>query len=94
MTRQMIALRPAAYEKLKNLTAELSRQKGYKISMAAVVEAAIDYIERLESMNDEADQVGYVEKVGQQIRGLTTEIMGQHPMNNTSPSETTITLKK
>ena len=65
MPRHMIALRPVAFEKLQNLTAELSRQAGWKLSMAQVVEMAIDYIEKLEAMKDEDDEVGHLEKAAQ-----------------------------
>ena len=59
MSRHTIALRPVAYQKLKDLTEELSKQAGWKLTMAAVVEMAIDHIDRLESMRDENDIAAY-----------------------------------
>ena len=59
MSRHTIALRPVAYQRLKDLTEELSKQAGWKLTMAAVVEMAIDHIDRLESMKDENDVAAY-----------------------------------
>ena len=59
MARHTIALRPVAYQKLKDLTEELSRQAGWKLSMAQVVEMAIEHIDRLESMKHEGDVASY-----------------------------------
>ncbi len=68
MVRHTVALRPVAFQKLQNLTEELSRQAGWKLSMAQVVEMAIDQVERIEAMKDEDDIVGYREKEEQQRR--------------------------
>ena len=59
MARHTIALRPVAYQKLKDLTEELSKQAGWKLTMAQVVEMAIDTVDRLESMKDENDVAAY-----------------------------------
>jgi hypothetical protein len=59
MARHTIALRPVAYQKLKDLTEELSKQAGWKLTMAAVVEMAIEHLDRLESMKDENDIASY-----------------------------------
>ena len=67
----MIQLRPAAYDKLKLLTAELSRQAGWKLSMTAVVEMALDQVERIEAMKNEDDVLGYREKEAEQLRQYT-----------------------
>ena len=45
MVRHTVALRAVAFQKLQNLTEELSRQAGWKLSMAQVVEMAIDQVE-------------------------------------------------
>ena len=54
-----IGLRPVAYQKLRDLTEEISRKRGFKISMAQVVEMAIEHIDRLESMENENDFAAY-----------------------------------
>ena len=59
MARHTIALRPVAYQKLKDLTEEISRKRGYHISMAQVVEASIEFLDRLESMEDETDVAAF-----------------------------------
>ena len=59
MARHTIALRPVAYQRLKDLTEELSKQAGWKLTMAQVVEMAIDHIDRLESMKHENDIAAY-----------------------------------
>ena len=59
MARHTIALRPVAYQKLKDLTEELSKQAGWKLTMAQVVEMALDHIDRLESMTHEGDIAAY-----------------------------------
>ena len=59
MARHQIGLRPVAYQKLKDLTEELSKQAGWKLTMAQVVEMAIDTVDRLESMKDENDIAAY-----------------------------------
>ena len=55
MARNTVALRPAAFQKLTDLTEEISRKRGYKISKAQVIEAALELIDRLESMESEDD---------------------------------------
>ena len=59
MARHTVALRPVAYQRLKDLTEELSKQAGWKLSMAAVIEMMIDHTDRLESMRDENDVASY-----------------------------------
>ena len=55
MAKHTIALRPMAYERLRDVTEEISRKRGVRVTMAAVVEAAIELIDRLESMEHEND---------------------------------------
>ena len=92
MVRHTVALRPVAFQKLQNLTEELSRQAGWKLSMAQVVEMAIDYIEKLEAMKDEDDEVGYKEKEEQQRRDYMRG--DKQPTKHTDLTNTTITVDK
>ena len=59
MVKKNVGLRPVAYQRLKEVTEEISRKRGVKITMAAVVEAAIELIDRLESMEHENDMAGF-----------------------------------
>ena len=59
MARHQIGLRPVAFQKLQDLTEELSQQAGWKLTMAQVVEMAIDHIDKLESMKHEGDIASY-----------------------------------
>ena len=59
MVKKNVGLRPVAYQRLKDVTEEISRKRGVKISMAQVVEAAIELIDRVESMQDENDVAGF-----------------------------------
>ena len=59
MVKKNVGLRPVAYQRLKDVTEEISRKRGVKITMAAVVEAAVELIDRLESMEDEDDTAGF-----------------------------------
>ena len=45
----------ATYVKLVDLQEEISRKRGYKVSLAQLMEAAVGLIDRLESMEDEND---------------------------------------
>ena len=59
MAKHQIALRPAAYQKLCDLQEEISRKRGYKISKAQIIEAALGLVDRLESMEHENDMAGF-----------------------------------
>ena len=59
MVKKSVGLRPVAYQRLKDVTEEISRKRGVKLTMAAVIEAAIELIDRLESMQDENDVAGF-----------------------------------
>ena len=54
-----VRLRPVAYQRLVDLTEEISRKRGVKVSKAQVLEAAIELVDRLESMEDENDLDGF-----------------------------------
>ena len=45
----------ATYVKLVDLQEEISRKRGYKVSLAQLMEAAVGLIDRLESMENEDD---------------------------------------
>ena len=49
----------ATYVKLVDLQEEISRKRGYKVSLAQLLEAAVGLIDRLESMEDENDIAAY-----------------------------------
>ena len=55
----MVKLRPVAHQKLRDLAEEISRKRGVKVTMAQVVEAAIELIDRLEGMDHEGDIAGF-----------------------------------
>ena len=59
MARHQVGLRPLAFQKLVDLTAEISRKRGTRVTMAQVVEAAVELIDRLESMEHEGDVTGF-----------------------------------
>ena len=59
MARKNIALRDVTYQKLRDLAEEISKKRGAKVTMAQVVEASIELIDRLESMEHENDTAGF-----------------------------------
>ena len=59
MARHQVGLSPVAFQKLRDLTEEISRKRGVKISMAQVVVAALELVDRLESMEHEDDFEGF-----------------------------------
>ena len=54
----------ATYVKLVDLQEEISRKRGYKVSLAQLLEAAVGLIDRLESMENEDDIAAFH---GQQV---------------------------
>ena len=55
----VVRLRPEAYQRLQDLVAEISRKRGVQVSKAKVLEAGLELIDRLESMEHENDLDGF-----------------------------------
>ena len=50
-----VQLRPVAFEKLNDLQQELSKKYGRHIAYTEIIEAALNLVDRLESMESEDD---------------------------------------
>ena len=59
MVKKSVGLRPEAYQKLRDLAEEISRKRGVRVTLAQVIEASLELVDRLESMQDENDVEGF-----------------------------------
>ena len=56
---QNVKVHRETYVKMLDLQEEISRKRGYKISLAELLTAAVNFIDRLESMQDEYDVASF-----------------------------------
>ena len=59
MVKKSVGLRPEAYQKLRDLAEEISRKRGVRVTLAQVIEASLELVDRLESMEHEDDIEGF-----------------------------------
>ena len=54
-----VKVRRETYQKLLDLQAEISAKRGYKVTISELLTAAVEFVDRLESMRNEDDIAGF-----------------------------------